>query len=114
MHFRNLLLFLPVLLGIDCSYAQSPAARPVLECRVAEKASDATRNPTAIATIPSTEGPGWVVTGGGCETQFSGHWPPVSFSGPEGRTGWKCIGRDPPNIPLSFTVIARAVYCRVQ
>lgn len=89
------------------------AARPKLECRTAVETSPIQRSPQATATIPPEAGPGWVVTGGGCQTFFNGHWPPVSQSMPSGN-GWRCQGNDPPNIPLNFSISAYAVYCRVK
>jgi hypothetical protein len=89
------------------------AARARLECRTAEATSTITRGPDVTANIPSEAGAGWSVTGGGCQTHFNGHWPPVSYSGPTG-TGWRCKGEDPPNIPLTFSITARAIYCRVR
>ncbi len=84
-----------------------------LACRTEERTSTIQRGPDVTATIPAEAGPGWQVTGGGCQTHFNGHWPPVSYSGPAG-SGWRCRGEDPPGIPLPFSITARVIFCRVQ
>lgn len=105
---------LTLIASAEIAAAQAEAARPTLECRTAEATSTITRSPEVTATIPEEAGSAWAVTGGGCQTHFNGHWPPVSFSGPQGTNGWRCRGEDPPNIPLNFSITARAVYCRVK
>lgn len=85
-----------------------------LECKWNTDSSPVMRNPTVVANIPPGDGPGWKQTGGGCEVGIEGgHWAPISYSGPNDQGGWLCIGRDPPNIPLNFSVKATIIYCKV-
>ena len=83
------------------------------KCDRVEKQSGEQRTPDITATIP----PGTLLTGGGCEVPGGpaqyGHNPPIYKSIPTGD-GWRCVGGDPPNIPLSFSIRAYAIHCSLR
>ncbi len=72
----------------------------------------AARGPVAEVYVEPAKRADYVVTGGGCEMpEFAGHNPPIIASIPL-NFGWRCVGGDPPNIPLTFKLRAYAIACR--
>ena len=72
-----------------------------------------------VSLTPAEVQQGYAVTGGGCEVMGRpnngtlAHNPAVTMSRPDGASGWRCEGGDPPNIVLPFSLKAHLVACRV-
>jgi hypothetical protein len=73
--------------------------------------------PEVTATIPKEKQSLYVLTGGSCSMNYHPQLPhngTMLESRPASdRSGWFCKAGDPPNIPLTITVTAEVIFCRI-
>lgn len=76
------------------------------------------QSPSITARSPEFLNDGYTLAGGGCELGGEGrreHNGPITQSMPTAEAdGWFCRAMDPPNIHLSYSVRAYAIYCRLD
>jgi hypothetical protein len=109
---------------LESALSAQAKREPVMECRTSSLNSSWKRSPTATASMPADAlRDGFKLVGGGCDLSGGepgspggrAHNGPITASRPtDANDGWSCKAMDPPNIPLSYSVRAWAVYCKAS